>query len=143
MSTVEKSIEVDVPIATAYNQWTLMESYPQFMSSVDEVKRVDESLTHWKVNVAGVEREFDSKITDNVPGSHIAWSSVGELIHKGHVSFESVGPDKTTVTLKMEWEPEGFVEKAGDVLQVDEMALGRDLKQFKELMEDEGFEGSK
>ncbi len=140
MSTVEKSIEVDVPVTTAYNQWTQMESYPKFMSTVEEVTQIDDTRTHWKMNVAGVHREFDSEITDQVPDQHIAWSSIGELKHAGDVRFESVDGNTTKVTLKMEWEPDGFIEKAGDVLQLDEAVLGRDLKRFKELIEDEGFE---
>ncbi len=135
MSTVEKSIEVAVPLAAAYEQWTRMETYPTFMSSVESITLVDDTTTHWKVNVAGVDREFDSTITDQVPGSHIAWSSVGELVHHGRVSFNAINEQTTRVTLKMEWEPDGFVEKAGDTLQVDDVALGRDLKRFKELME--------
>ncbi|PKQ26097.1 MAG: cyclase [Actinobacteria bacterium HGW-Actinobacteria-4] len=140
MSTIEKSVEVDVPITTAYNQWTQMESYPAFMSSVDEVKQIDDTRTHWRVNVAGVDREFDSEITDQVRDQHIAWRSIGELHHNGRVAFEEVGTDATKVTLTMEWEPEGFVEKAGDLLQIDDMTIKRDLEKFKEMIEGQGFE---
>jgi uncharacterized membrane protein len=140
MSTIEKSVEVDVPISTAYNQWTQMESYPSFMSSVEDVTQIDDTHTHWRVNVAGVDREFDSEISDQVPDRHIAWHSIGELHHRGEVSFEELDTHTTKVTLRMEWEPEGFVEKAGDMLQVDEATIKRDLEKFKDLIEAQGFE---
>lgn len=139
MSTVEKSIEVDVPVTTAYNQWTLMESYPKFMTGVEEVTQIDDTRTHWKMNVAGVDREFDSEITDQQVDQHIAWQSIGELHHQGRVSFEPVGADSTRVSLSMTWEPEGFTEKAGDMLQIDDAVIGRDLQKFKELIEGQGF----
>ena len=140
MSTIEKSIDVDVPISTAYNQWTQFEEFPRFMSGVDSIQQVDDTHLHWKVSVGGVDREFDAEVTEQHPDERVAWKSTGGPQHAGVVTFHRIDDDKTRVTVQMDWEPEGFVEKAGAMLQVDDMQVGNDLKRFKELIESQGFE---
>ena len=140
MPTVEKSIDVDVPITTAYNQWTQFESFPQFMGGVDEITQVTDTSTHWKVSIAGVEREFDAEITEQHPDERIAWKSTGGPNHAGVVTFHRLADDKTRVNLQLDWDPQGFVETAGAVLQVDDMQVGSDLGKFKELIEAQGGE---
>jgi uncharacterized membrane protein len=140
MTRIEKSIDVDVPITTAYNQWTQFETFPQFMSGVDSITQIDDEHLHWKVSVGGVDREFDAEITEQHPDERIAWKSTGGPEHAGVVSFYRVADDQTRVTLQLDWEPEGFVEKAGALLQVDDIQVGNDLKKFKELIESQGAE---
>lgn len=140
MSTIEKSIDVDVPISTAYNQWTQFEEFPRFMGGVDSIQQIDDTHLHWKVSVGGVEREFDAEVTEQHPDERVAWKSMAGPQHAGVVTFHRIDDDKTRVTLQMDWEPEGFVEKAGAVLQVDDVQVGNDLKRFKELIESQGFE---
>ena len=96
MSQIQKSIEVDVPVSTAYNQWTQFESFPQFMSGVESITQVDETRSHWVTNIAGVEREFDTKITEQHPDERVAWASVGgEAKHAGVVTFHRLEEAKT------------------------------------------------
>lgn len=140
MSTATDTITVDVPLRTAYNQWTQMESYPKFMTGVESVTQVDDTHLRWKMNVSGVEREFDVTITDQQPDNHIAWSSSGEVEQSGRVDFQPLGPDKTQVTLSLDWEPTGLVEQAGKALQVDDALVMRDLQRFKEFIEDRRVE---
>ena len=140
MSTIEKSIDVDVPISTAYNQWTQFEEFPRFMSGVDSIQQIDDTHLHWKVSVGGVDREFDAEVTEQHPDERVAWKSTGGPQHAGVVTFHRIDDDTTRVTVQMDWEPEGFVEKAGAMLQVDDMQVGNDLKRFKELIESQGFE---
>jgi len=121
MGTVEKDIEVDVPISVAYNQWTQFEQFPAFISGVKSITRLDDRTTHWKVSVGGVDREFDAEIVEQHPDERISWTS-------------------TRVTLQMDWKPEGFVEKAGEILQIDDMQIAKDLSEFKRLIESNGFE---
>jgi len=140
MSTIEQSIDVDVPVSTAYNQWTQFEEFPEFMSGVESITQLDDAHLHWNVTVGGVEREFDAEITEQHPDERIAWRSVDGPQHAGVVTFHRLSPEQTRVTLQLDWEPEGFVETAGALLQVDDMQVARDLKRFKEIIEAQGGE---
>ena len=135
-TTLTASTEADVPVRTAYDQWTQFESVPQFLGGVEEVRQIDDSLTHWVVSIGGVKREFDAEIGDQVPDDHVAWSSIGEVVHRGRVEFTPVQADRTRIDLEIEWEPEGFVEKAGAALQLDDLQVKRDLERFKDFVED-------
>jgi len=134
MSTITADIDVNVPVRTAYEQWTQFESFPEYLSSVEEVTQIDDTMTHWVVSVAGSRREFDARIVDQVPDDHISWRSVDEVRHAGRVSF-TPGEHGAHVELSMEWEPEGFVEKAGATMHLDDMAVKRDLERFKDFIE--------
>lgn len=140
MGTVKKDIQVDVPISVAYNQWTQFEDFPAFMSGVKAITQLDDRKLHWNVSVGGVEREFDAEIVEQTPDERIAWNSTGEKVHAGVVTFHRLSDDTTRVTLQMDWMPEGFVEKAGEILQIDDMQIARDLAEFKRLIESNGFE---
>jgi uncharacterized membrane protein len=134
-TTITADIDVDVPVRTAYDQWTQFESFPEFLSGVDDVTQVDDTLTHWVVSLGGVRREFDARIVDQVPDGHVAWRSVGEVKHDGRVAFRPESGSRTHVQLTMEWEPEGLAEKTGAALQLDDMLVKRDLQRFKEFIE--------
>ena len=136
MSTVTESVDVHVPIHTAYNQWTQFETFPQFMSGVESIRQLDDRRTHWVTKVAGVQREFDAEITEQHPDERIAWKSVGgETKHAGVVTFHRLGDDDTRVTVQLDWQPEGFVEKVGSAVGVDNMQVKADTKKFKEFIE--------
>ena len=134
-TTITADIDVDVPVRTAYDQWTQFESFPEFLSGVDDVTQVDDTLTHWVVSLGGVRREFDARIVDQVPDGHVAWRSVGEVKHDGRVAFRPESASRTRVQLTMEWEPEGLAEKTGAALQLDDMLVKHDLQPFKEFIE--------
>ncbi|WP_337062759.1 SRPBCC family protein [Kineococcus sp. G2] len=140
MSSVTESIDVDVPVHTAYNQWTQFESFPQFMSGVEEITQISETRNHWKTKVAGVEREFDTEITEQHPDERVAWKSVDGKDHAGVVTFHRIADDKTKVTVQMDWEAEGLVEKAGAAVGADDRQIKADLKRFKEFIETRGTE---
>lgn len=135
MSTITADIDVDVPVRTAYDQWTQFESFPEFLGGVDEVTQIDDALTHWVVSLGGVRREFDAQIVDQVPDGHVAWRSVGQVVHQGRVAFRPESADRTHVELRMEWEPEGLAEQTGAALQLDDMLVRRDLQRFKDFIE--------
>ncbi|MCB2411746.1 SRPBCC family protein [Demequina sp. TTPB684] len=138
MPEAQSTITVDVPLSTAYNQWTQFETFPSFMNGVDSVKQLSDTSLHWVASPGGVEREWDAEITAQEPDSHIAWQSVGEVKQSGRVEFAAAGLDSTEVTLTLDWEPEGFVEKAGAAFQVDDAYVRRDLSAFKEFIESRG-----
>jgi|SRR5215204_5933335 len=136
-TTVTADIEVDVPVRVAYDQWTQFESFPHFLSGVESVRQLDDTTTHWVVKVGGVERELDADISDQVPDDHVAWrSTAAETPHRGRVDFRPVDGNSTRIDLTMEWEPEGFVEKVGAALQIDDLQVKSDLKRFKEFVEE-------
>lgn len=138
MSTVEESIEVDVPVRTAYNQWTQFEEFPEFMKGVESISQLDETNLHWRTKIGGVEREFDAVITEQHPDERIAWRATGEVHHAGVVTFHRLDVDRCKVMVQIDWEPEGLVEKAGSVVGADDLRVKADLARFKEFIEGRG-----
>jgi len=139
MSQIIETIDVDVPVSTAYNQWTQFESFPHFLSFVESITQQDDTHNHWKVKIGGVEREFDAEITEQHPDERVAWKSLGgEVTQAGVVTFHKLTDTSSRVTVQLDWEPEGFVEKVGAVFGVDDASVKSDLKNFKKFIEDEG-----
>ncbi len=138
MSTIEESIDLDVPVRTAYNQWTQFEEFPRFMEGVEEIRQLSDTRLHWKTKIAGVEREFDAEITEQHPDHRIAWHSVGGTGHAGVVTFHRLSDDKSRIMLQLDSEPEGAVEKVGDALGILKRRVKGDLERFKAMIEDRG-----
>lgn len=138
MTTLEKTVTVDVPLSTAYNQWTQFETFPTFMEGVEEVRQLDDTHLHWKAEIAGVRREWDAEIIDQTPDERITWRAVDGTRNDGTVSFRAEDPGHTAVTLRLDFEPEGIVEKAGDVLHLVQHRVSGDLDRFKEFIEHHG-----
>ncbi|WP_336660711.1 SRPBCC family protein [Leucobacter sp. USHLN153] len=140
MSTVSSDIDINLPIRTVYNQWTQFEDFPAFMGGVQEVRQIDDTTLNWRVTVAGVEREFTAEVTEQVPDERVAWRSTSGPSQAGVVTFHRLDENKTRVRLQLEWDPEGLVEHAGAVLQLDDAQVNSDLKEFARLIESNGFE---
>jgi uncharacterized membrane protein len=138
MSTVEESIDVSVPVRTAYDQWTQFEEFPQFMEGVEEIRQLDDTHTHWKTKIAGVEREFDAEITEQHPDHRVAWRSTSGTEHAGVVTFHRLDDNTTRVMVQLDTEPDGIVEQAGDKLGLVKRRVKGDLERFKELIESRG-----
>ena len=140
MSVIEKSIEINVPVRTAYNQWTQFEEFPRFMEGVKHVKQLDDKHLHWKAEIAGKEKEWDAEITEQIPDERIAWKSRQGANNAGVVTFHRLSDSKSKVMLQMEYDPEGFVQKVGDTAgAVSQRVLG-DLERFKQYIESRGQE---
>ncbi len=137
---VEKTITVDVPISTAYNQWTQFEEFPQFMGGVQKVEQLDDQRLRWVAEIAGVRREWLADIVEQRADEKIAWAATEGATNAGAVYFIAAGPSQTQVTLELEYEPEGMVEKVGDALNVVERQAGADLEKFKAFIEARGVE---
>jgi uncharacterized membrane protein len=139
MSRVIQTIDVDVPVTTAYNQWTQFEQFPSFLSFVKEITQQDDTHNHWNVDIAGSSREFDTVITEQIPDDRIAWTSTGgEVDHAGVVTFHKLSDTSSRVTVQIDWEPQGFVERAGAALDVPDRAVQAELQNFKEFIEASG-----
>jgi uncharacterized membrane protein len=141
MARVQESVDVDVPIRVAYDQWTQFESFPEFMGGVESIRQIDDTHTHWVTNIDGVKREFDAEITEQHPEERVAWTSTsGEAEHAGVVTFHRIDDNTTRVMIQIDWEPEGVVEKAGAALGFDDRQVKADAQRFKDFIEKRGTE---
>ncbi len=138
MSNVEESIDVDVPVRTAYDQWTQFEQFPQFMEGVERIDQVDDTHVHWVVSIAGKTTEWDAEITEQHPDHRIAWRSTDGKPNAGVVTFHQLSPEKTRIMVQMDYDPEGIVESVGDKLGFAKRRLTGDLGRFKDLIEGRG-----
>lgn len=135
MSTVTESVDVNVPVRAAYNQWTQFETFPEFMGGVQEIRQIDAKHTHWKTEIGGVKREFDAEITEQLPDERVAWKSTEGEKQAGVVTFHRLDDTRTRVTVQMDYDPQGIIENAGDKLGVVDRQVKGDLKRFKEYIE--------
>jgi uncharacterized membrane protein len=140
MERIEKSIHVDCPLRTVYNQWTQFEEFPRFMEGVKKVTQLDDKRLHWEAEVAGKHKEWNARIVEQIPDHHIVWESEGGENNSGTVSFQSEGPNRTRVNLELCYDPNGFVESAGDSIGVLSRRVENDLERFKEFIENRSRE---
>jgi uncharacterized membrane protein len=140
MERLQKSIEVDRPLNQVYNQWTQFEEFPRFMEGVKSVKQLDDTRLHWVAEIGGKEKEWTAKIIEQIPDHRIAWESESGEFTSGVVSFQSMGPNRTRVTLEISYDPKGFVENAGDAIGIVSRRVENDLERFKEFIENRGQE---
>jgi uncharacterized membrane protein len=140
METIEKSIEVEVPVTTVYNQWTQFEEFPRFMEGVEEIKQLGEKKLHWKAEIGGKHKEWDAEIFEQIPDQRIAWRSMTGAKNSGMVNFFPIGTDATRITLSLNYEPEGAMEKLGDAMGLVSGRVEGDLQRFKDFIESRGQE---
>lgn len=137
---VEKTVVVDVPLSTVYNQWTQFEEFPEFMGGVEKVTQLADDRLEWVAEMGGVRRQWIAKVLEQVPDSKVAWAAVEGATNAGVVTFAAVGPTQTEVHLMMEFEPEGFLETVADKLHIIGTQAEDDLDNFKRFIESEGYE---
>jgi uncharacterized membrane protein len=135
MATIEQSIKVNVPLRTAYNQWTQFEEFPRFMEGVESVRQVDDKHLHWRANIGGKVKEWAAEITEQRPDERIAWRSRGGAPNAGVVTFHRLADTETKIMLQVEYDPQGVVENVGDAVGVVSGRVKGDLKRFKEFIE--------
>ena len=140
MSKIVEPVDVAVPVQTAYDQWTQFESFPMFMEGVEKVEQLDDTTLRWTANIAGQERTWKARITEQNPDERIAWTSIDGARNAGVVTFHRLDDEMTRVTLQMDVDPEGPVDNIGDALGLLERRVKGDLKRFKEFIEGRGVE---
>ncbi|MCR4512025.1 SRPBCC family protein [Aeromicrobium sp. 50.2.37] len=138
MSTITETIDVDVDVTTAYDQWTQFEDFPQFMEGVERIDQLDDTHLHWVIKVGPVTREFDATVTEQHPDERVAWRSDDGPEHAGVVTFHRLGDTSTRVTVQMDVDPEGFVEQVADKAGILERRTQGDLRNFKKFIESRG-----
>ena len=138
MATIEESIDVNVPVSTAYNQWTQFEEFPEFMEGIESVQQIDDTHLLWTAEIGGEREEWRAEISEQTPDQRIAWHATEGKTNAGVVTFHRIDDNTTRVMLQMDWEPEGMKEKAGAAIGSDSRRVKGDLERFKELIERRG-----
>jgi uncharacterized membrane protein len=140
MSEVQRHVDINCPVSTVYNQFTQFEEFPRFMAGVKRIKQLDDKTLHWEIEIGGVHREFDAKITEQIPDKRIAWKSIDGKTHSGVVDFHRLSDNRTRVNLQIAYDPQGFAENAADFLGIISQRVEGDLQRFKEFIESRGRE---
>jgi uncharacterized membrane protein len=140
MAQITESVDVAVPVRTAYNQWTQFEEFPRFMDGVEEIRQTDDTHLHWVAEFGGKREEWEAEVTEQRPDERVAWAARGGKGNAGVVTFHRLDEDSTRVTVQMDWEPEGVLENVGATLGFDDRQVSKDLERFKEMIEDRGIE---
>ena len=140
MPTIEESVVVDVPVSTAYDQWTQFEEFPKYMDGVEEVKQIDDTHLHWVASIDGKREEWDAVITEQIPDDRIAWKATSGKDNAGVVTFHRLDDNRTKITLQLDWDSKGIVEALGAALGQDDRKVKGDLERFKEFIEARGTE---
>ena len=136
--TIEQSVEVEVPIRQAYDQWTQFEEFPRFMEGVERVEQRDDRHLHWVASFGGRTHEWDAEITEQAPEERVAWRNVDGKDNAGVVTFHKIDDGTTRIMVQMDWAPEGIAEEVGSALGADDRRLKRDLRRFKQFIESRG-----
>jgi uncharacterized membrane protein len=140
MSEIMESVDVKVPVRTAYDQWTQFETFPKFMEGVNQVRQLDDRTLEWVADIGGKEKRWKAKITQQEPDERIAWTATEGAQNAGVVTFHRLDPETSRVTLQLDVDPEGPLENAGDALGVVRHRVKGDMKRFKEFIESRGRE---
>ena len=137
---IQKTLFVSAPVERVYEFWTDYENFPLFMSSVREVQDLGGGRSHWVVSgPGGVPIEWDSVLTEQIPGETIAWRSrPGSMLENaGAVRFTPQGAG-TRVDLRFCYNPPagGAGQAVAELLGADPRAkLNEDLGRLKALLE--------
>jgi uncharacterized membrane protein len=137
-SVILEAIDVDVPVRTAYDQWTQFEKFPLFMLGVKSVTQLDDSHLLWKIDIGEETREWTARITEQTPDKRIAWTSTSGTPNAGVVTFHRLSDRQCRVTLQIDYTPDGFVESVGDMLGIVRERVKGDVERFKLFVEDRG-----
>ena len=140
MSNVTESIDVNVPVRTAYDQWTQFEEFPKFMGNIKQVRQLDDTHLEWTAEIAGKEKVWQAEVTEQNPDERVAWKATEGASNSGVVTFHRIDQNVTRVTVQMDIDPEGVVENVGDALGVPDRSVKGDLERFKEFIETRGDE---
>ena len=135
MASITESIDVQVPVRTAYNQWTQFEQFPQFMEGVQSVEQIDDTHLRGVAEAGGKQHAWTAEITEQRPDERVAWKAIEGHGNGGVVTFHRLGEDETRVTVQMDHETDGLMEQLGSALGMDNRRVKGDLERFKDLIE--------
>ena len=140
MAEIVESVDVAVPVRTAYDQWTQFEEFPQFMEGVQEVRQLDDTHLRWAAEIGGKRKEWEAEITEQHPDERVAWTATGGEGNAGVVTFHPLSDAETRVTVQLDWRPKGVTENLGAAMGLDDRQVKKDLERFKDMIEARGVE---
>lgn len=138
MSEILESIDIDVPVRTAYDQWTQFEEFPLFMEGVSSIDQIDDTHLEWHATIGGVDKSWRAKVTEQTPDQRIAWKSIEGARNDGAITFHRIDDEKSRLVLQLDVEPDGVVETIGDAAGFVSRRAKGDLERFKEFIENRG-----
>jgi uncharacterized membrane protein len=134
-TSIDGSIEIDVPAATAYEYWTKMEEFPRFIGPIESVRRIDDKRSRWRVNFGFQRQEWTAEITEVIPDKRRAWRAIEGPANAGMVNFHQLSDSQTLMTLHLDYQTHGVLQSLGDEIGVVDRVIQRALDQFKEFVE--------
>ncbi|GAA2531717.1 MULTISPECIES: SRPBCC family protein [Streptomyces] len=140
MSTIEESIDIDVPVHVAYNQWTQFKTFPRFMDGVKRVDQIQAVMTHWVTRFGPRRYEYDAEIVEQIPDRLVRWHVLDEPRHTGTATFEERDAGHCRVTLRVDLRSRGIVEQTATTLGLARRVVRTALTSFKEFTEGQGRE---
>ena len=140
MAEIVESVDVAVPVRTAYDQWTQFEEFPQFMGGVEEVRQIDDTHLRWTAEIGGKRKEWEAEITEQHPDERVAWTAISGEGNAGVVTFHPLSDRETRVTVQLDWQPQGVTENLGVAMGLDDHQVKKDLERFKDMIEARGTE---
>ena len=126
-TSIERSVELEVPARTAYDQWTQLTELPRYVPELESVEQLDERNVRWKARVRGRQLEGEIEIVEQIPDKRIAWRGTKGPANAGVLTFHRLSDDRSKVMLQVDHD----AELSADQVEVD-------LNRFKEFIEDRG-----
>ncbi|MEW2457042.1 SRPBCC family protein [Streptomyces albus] len=124
-------IDVGVPVKDAYDQWTRFQDFSSFTRGVQDVTVADDATSDWKAKIFWSSRSWRATTTEQIPDRRIAWTSEGAKgSTKGVVTFHELADDLTRVVLVVEYYPQGFFERTGNLWRAQGRRVRLDLKHY-------------
>jgi len=131
-TTILEEIDVGVPLQVAYDQWTEFGSFPSFMKKVENVEAEEDTKLRWKAQIFWSHREWEATILEQVPEERIVWRSTGQKGHvDGSVTFHELGPNLTRIIVVLEYYPQGFMERTGNLWRAQGRRVRAELLHFR------------
>lgn len=132
VTNIVESIDVGVPVQTAYNQWTQFRDFPTFMKKVENVEQAEDQKLNWKAQVFWSHRTWEATILEQRPDEMIVWRSKGEKGHvDGAVTFHELAPNLTRIVVVLEYHPQGLFERTGNIWRAQGRRARLELKHFQ------------
>ncbi|MEU6679077.1 SRPBCC family protein [Streptomyces sp. NPDC046853] len=130
-----ESVDIKAPVSVAWELWSDVTRWPSFLSHVRLVEPLDGRRFAWQLELPGAEKNFVAELTEVVTENRIAWHTVEGVEHAGVVTFHRLSDTASRVTLQIEYDPKGFVERLGALTNLDSTLANYDLGEFQKLAE--------
>lgn len=134
-SSLLETVDINAPMEVTWSLWSDVTRWPEFLSHVQKVARIDDRTFSWWLALPGAEKAFTAELTEVVPEERIAWKTTEGVEHAGVVTFDRLDEGSSRVTMQIEYNPRGFVERLGAQTNLDSTLATKDLTEFKRTAE--------